>query len=315
MKKRKKFYKITKKGGTCTATTFYKSNRYIMFQEKVQNLRQFDSALMTTNFDGSHDLYLPVRGGYNKIYIDMKCLPILKNIESYQYLNGILLLRYASGAYTFVDIYSAYFYSEDGQIFTDKLPEFHATNAVFLKFTVKKYGQEKTWIYSADGSVFHSTLTHTPCGEHKYRQISLETAEQLPCDNWCFKASNENGQFIDQGYADGINNPKYYPSITPFSDADYPNILSKSDGFYAYWNKDQNGNILGFSFYKYQVSLWSYSIILEKPAKELYFIRRLELTRGKKVDFWKVAYIDGSCDVCVWVDNEKTFFVKDSDFL
>ena len=88
----KRTYKITKKGDTFIA----KLDGNIVFEGKVKHLRQCGIALITTNTNGKHDLYLPVRKlAYNCFYLENKerCLPVLRNFSNYQAFEDMLLLR------------------------------------------------------------------------------------------------------------------------------------------------------------------------------------------------------------------------------
>lgn len=90
--KERRFYKIKKKDNTFIVTL----SGNIVFESNAKHVRQCGMALITTNTNGKHDLYLPVTKIEDySLYIEKKekCLPVLKNFCSYQAIDDILLLR------------------------------------------------------------------------------------------------------------------------------------------------------------------------------------------------------------------------------
>ena len=87
-----KCYNIKKSNNTFIAK--YHGNT--MFEENVKSLRQKGISLISTNQFGNFSLYLPVRKiAYNCCFLEIKerCLQVFSNICSYQYFDGLFLLR------------------------------------------------------------------------------------------------------------------------------------------------------------------------------------------------------------------------------
>lgn len=96
MTKKERYYKITQKGDLWTARIFSKfchiREQHIMLQKKAMDLKEFDGALMIRNFDKTYQLYLPtIHNG--EISVNDRCKSRVKNIQSYQYFDGVFLLR------------------------------------------------------------------------------------------------------------------------------------------------------------------------------------------------------------------------------
>lgn len=340
MSKRKYFYKITEKGGIWTAKGFYKDKAYIMFQEKVKNLKQFaNSALMTTKENGKHDLYLPTNSGGSHIYVDVKCIPFLTDIESYQYSNGMFLLR-MKDYITFVNRNCGYNLSKEGiiEIRRKNLTKIYCKEA-FIREDLSCLSYEfllgHPFICNVDGNDYVIEKPIYGGEEEILKPHNLNgRVEQLPGVNGGFKIITSNGESmfesapLDYEILGRFGSLEKYHSIEPFLEEDYNPVFNKDD-YTGYWFKNSDGNITRVSFY--QNNLFAYDglkIEFLKPIKSMKFLKNKfnNIPVKAKIGAWKIVDEDGKKIVMIIYLTKtissieqyrisSTLFVKEDEFM
>ena len=81
MSRRSKLYKVTRKGDVFTARFGFDLKPPILFsKEGIKGLKQYGYALMTTEKNGTHSLYLPTYKSGRENYIDTT-IPAIESIS------------------------------------------------------------------------------------------------------------------------------------------------------------------------------------------------------------------------------------------
>lgn len=313
------FYTITKENDTFTATI---RNRYTLFSEQnIKDLKQFGIALMTTEMDGTHSLYMPTRVcglTSSASYIDcgIETIKALSDISSYQYFNNtLLLIKDNYCVFIQPDNYAWYFNGggiAEGR--RNKLEKIYFANKAYIREDFN-YLTNNNIICNVDGTDYLIRNSDENCintigTSPQIKIIPLGKAEPLSGNNNCIKVTNENGTYIHhEGFPYEIDNEYkksiiYADRIVKFSDydalEDFQEIIYEEKKSYGYWFKNSDGNILKIELYPYNSLEPCYEVSLKKPAKSIKFIERLEFYKDIQfvtLDIWKVLYATGEEEI------------------
>lgn len=319
MKPQNNYYEISNKGGIWTAKVWTAKNgeRYqcSILDVETENLMQYGPALMTTNKDGKHDLYLPTKVSRNQggeYDYNVKLLTVLTDIVSYQYVNGIFLLQ-KDNYCTFISPESFTWYLSgkgllEGRV--SNLPRIYCHRACILngfdQLCEKWICRTDEVDYLVRGLNFNVYGTAS-----QFKIVMLGHAYPLSGNTNCFKVTNEKGQYIHRGYYSDDDNPDVYHSIIPFSNEDYPILFPKKEGYYGYWGKDSNENILGMYMLLSNEHSPKYEIIFKDPVKSIMFVNRYSLNKTN-FDVWKI--IDLHNKEKILLKSGKDIIITETDF-
>lgn len=296
MSEKKNYYEISEEGGLWTATTLLGKKPIIRFQKSVQKLEQHDCCLIAKQINGGYNLYLPVISADGHwIIVNKEMFLVLDNIESYQYYNGIFLLRMKD--------YCTFIQPERfAQCMTEEILEERKKNLpkIYCKKSYFRTGFEYLSHFLHPMFIFHADdndyLLET-LGGNIFRTDALVKiiptggiAEPLPLSNRLVKIVTDKGIFLCD--ENGVDKENCYHSIEPFESMDYTEIYPMEEGYTGFWFKDSDGNILRMSIGRKNSSWIKFNITPKYPAESIVNVKNY-IKDEEKLQIWKITYING----------------------
>lgn len=319
------FYTITKENGMFTATV---RNRFTLFaDENIKDLKQFGIALITTEIDGTHSLYIPTRvcgltSSVSYIDCEIETIKALSGISSYQYFNDTLLLIKDNYCVFIQPNNYAWYFNRVGiaEGRRDKLEKIYFTEKAYIREDFD-YLTNNNVICNVDGNDYlirnddkDSIGIYDTSSQIEI--IPLGKAEPLSGNNNCIKVTNKNGMYIHhEGLPYEIDNQDkesiiYADRIVEFDINDssaFSEIIYEEKKSYGYWFKNSDGNILKLELYPCNSLDSCYNVSLEKPAKSIKFVKCLTFYNDTQLviaDVWKVLYADGEEKILLKCNND-----------
>ncbi len=116
------------------------------------------------------------------------------------------------------------------------------------------------------------------------------------------KVIDEEGESFKSDFLDGEITFGPFHHIEEFKQGDYEFVNEQAGGgsFVGFWGKDENDNVEAFAI-TYSEDSWAtcgfdYGILLDVPAKEIAFSRKVRMQYNGKLqealDIWKVLQVD-----------------------
>lgn len=297
MSKQNELYKIVKKGGIFTAKYGLYPNDHTLFsKEGINDLEQYGYALITTEKDGTHSLYLPTYKSSYCNYIDTSVAAIeaISGITEYQYFNNTLLLKKENYCVIIVPEDYIWYLGNPGiaEGRRNNLIKFYFSKTAFIK---EEFGLlTNTIICSVDGTDYFIRTGNFDVTRvtSQIKVFQLGKLSPLPGNTDSFKVITENGEFIHQGYYYQDETPEIYASVVPFANSDYllmSEILAVNKKSYGYWCKDTNGNIVRVLIFTENKHFATYNIIISEPVCSIHFLKRVPFSKDFHLDIWRVV--------------------------
>ncbi len=279
----------------------YKKLDFVI-ERDIKDLRQADIALITTEMDGTHSIYLPK---INNESGTIETFLIMDNVIQYQYFDNLLLIIFKN-EYCFLYLKecskmilekrgSNYVLIKDFDNLNDNLKEIEKFPFDCKPPYIKgKYRYKNSYIISVESGKDYAVIQNKEYGA-KYTTLTymlhyLGKTEYLYSD-LVKVITNDGKQYIPQNNISCEE--ELYDEINPFTDSEYSlvkGIFDDDSGqYYGYWfiNYSPNGNMYQMRIYSKGNYIPMYILDFEKKIPKFDFVSRLNF-KSQRVDVWKI---------------------------
>lgn len=300
MNRRNNYYKISKKDDF-VAKSQETNSSYRFGKESIKDLKQRGKALIAKELNELFAIYI-------ETHEDL--LEVMRSVYEYQYFNNTLLLKKENHAI----IIKPNSYSDNFGLRGISTGEIKHQSIFGKNVNIREEFDDlgENVICNVDG-VDYFIKDIRIFNYPQVKIIKLGRVEHIPGNNGCFKVITDEGEYIHEGDFSEDESPILYNSVERFNDEDYPEIFPKETS-YGYWSKDSTG-IVKMTIYTNNQSSLIYKLHLDKPAKSINFIRRIEFSKDFHLDVWKVVYADSNEEKYLLKCKEELAIIEPTEFI